>query len=339
MEDKTLVSICVISYNSSEFVLETLESAKKQSYNHIELIISDDGSKDDTVELCKKWLTENGHYFLRTELITTSKNTGIPANCNRALGTARGEWIKLIAADDILLDDCIKHNLAYIQKNPETQILFSAMHPFFVENGKKKFLEPVSLSHFFLNLNADEQFIEIIFGKMPGVTPTLFIAKKLYEKLGYYDEEFKLAEDYPFWLKCTSNQHRFVSTDRLTVQYRLHNKSAAIAKVVNGRIFKDRMIIFKQHIERITATDDGKTQFVDYYKNNYYSFIRFCSESENLQLLENVKKTGKISNLFFFSMKKYILTFSKNDFLTRLLRSFYYRVLIIRLEKQATKIP
>lgn len=327
MKDKTLVSICVISYNSSAFILETLESAKKQSYTNIELIISDDGSKDNTVEVCKKWLTQNADFFQRTELITTDQNTGIPANCNRALRAARGEWIKLIAADDILLENCLDDNLAYIQKNPETQILFSAMHPFLAENEEKKFLEPVKLSQSFLDLNADQQFIEIIFGKMAGITPTAFIAKKLYEKLHYYDEEYKLAEDYPFWLKCTANQHRFVSMNKLTVLYRLHDQSTAIAKVVNGVMFQDRIIIFKQYLNRILANESGKTQFADYYKVNYYSFIKFCNEFENLELLENVKKTGKISNLYYFLMRKYLLTFSKDNFKSKLLRSLYYRLL------------
>lgn len=327
MQDKTLVSICVISYNSAEFVLETLESAKEQRYNYVELIISDDGSKDDTVELCKKWLTENADFFHRTELITTDQNSGIPANCNRALRAVGGEWIKLIAADDILLANCITDNLGYVQRNPHTEILFSVMQPFLVENGEKKFLEPVKLTQSFLDLNSDQQFVEIIFGKMPGVAPTLFIAKKLYEKLDYYNEEFKLAEDYPFWLKCTANQYRFVSIDKLTIRYRLHNKSTAVAKVVNGRVFRDRIIIFKQYLNRIMSSENGKTQFAYYYKDNYYSFIKFCSESENLELLENVKKTGKVSNLYYFLMRKYLLTFSKNNFKSRLLRSFYYRLL------------
>jgi len=331
MEDNILVSICVISYHSAEFVLETLESAKKQSYNYIELIISDDGSKDDTVEICRTWLLKNENCFHRTELITTGSNTGIPANCNRALKTARGEWIKLIAADDILVESCITDNMDFIRKNPETKILFSAMRPFLVENGLKFFLEPVKLSQSFLDLVADQQFVEIIFGKMEGVTPTLFIAKELYEKLDYYDEDFKLAEDYPFWLKCTANQYRFISMDKLTVLYRYHANNTGAAKVANGTLYKDRIRIFKQYLNRLIANENSRTKFSEYYKANYFPFIRFCSESENLELLRNVKKTKKISNLYYFLMSKYLLTFSKNNFKSRLLRSFYYR-LLMRLE-------
>ena len=50
-----LVSIVVITYNSAEYVLETLESAKAQTYQNIELIVSDDCSADNTVETCSRW--------------------------------------------------------------------------------------------------------------------------------------------------------------------------------------------------------------------------------------------------------------------------------------------
>lgn len=328
MEDKTLVSICIISYNSDDFVLETLESAKEQGYKHIELIISDDGSTDATVELCKKWLQNNENRFQRTELITVETNTGIPANCNRAVRAARGEWIKLIAADDILLKDCITDNMEYIRINSETQILFSAMRPFLVVNGEKNFLPPVKLSQYFLDLNADQQFIEIIFGKMDGVAPTAFIARRLFEKLDFYDEEFKLAEDYPFWLKCTANRVRFVSMDKLTVLYRHHANNTGVAKVINGTLYKDRIRIFKQYLNRLIANESSRVAFIKYYKTNYFFFIKFCSESDNLELLQNVKKTNKISNLFYFLVKNYILTLSRNSLRSRSLRSIYYRLLM-----------
>lgn len=58
MENKPLVSIVVITYNSSEYVLETLESAKAQTYTNIELIVSDDCSTDETVSICKNGLKQ-----------------------------------------------------------------------------------------------------------------------------------------------------------------------------------------------------------------------------------------------------------------------------------------
>ncbi|KAA6320476.1 putative glycosyltransferase EpsE, partial [termite gut metagenome] len=102
MNEQPLVSIVVITYNSSKYVLETLESAKVQTYQNIELIVSDDCSTDDTVDVCQNWLDENKERFVRTELLIVLKNTGVSANCNRGYKVAKGEWIKGVAGDDML---------------------------------------------------------------------------------------------------------------------------------------------------------------------------------------------------------------------------------------------
>ena len=64
-----LVSVSVITYNSSKTVLETLESVKTQTYPNIELIISDDCSPDNTVEVCREWIEQNKERFVRIEIL------------------------------------------------------------------------------------------------------------------------------------------------------------------------------------------------------------------------------------------------------------------------------
>lgn len=56
MENIDIVSVCIITYNSSKYIEETLESVRRQTYPAIELIISDDASSDDTVYICEQWI-------------------------------------------------------------------------------------------------------------------------------------------------------------------------------------------------------------------------------------------------------------------------------------------
>ena len=59
-----LVSVIVITYNSSRYVLHTLESVHRQSFNDIELIVSDDCSTDNTFDLCREWLANYSDRFI-----------------------------------------------------------------------------------------------------------------------------------------------------------------------------------------------------------------------------------------------------------------------------------
>lgn len=229
--DLPLVSIIVITYNSSKYVLETLESAKAQTYQNIELIISDDGSTDKTIEICEKWLAENKDRFIDSQIITVEKNTGIPANCNRGVKASHGEWIKLIAGDDVLLNNCIKDNIDHV-RNSDIKILFSKLRIF---DKKAQYDMRPSVVTFFQK-ESDEQFKMLLEYNHIGNTPTSFIAKKVIEQVGYFDEEFFLIEDYPFWIKCVQYGNRIHFMNKLTVLYRLHDSSVDFSERIKNNL-------------------------------------------------------------------------------------------------------
>jgi alpha-1,3-rhamnosyltransferase len=112
-----LVSIVVITYNSSEYIEETLEGVKKQTYKNIELIISDGCSTDNTVELCEKWIEVNSNRFVHAQVICSEKNTGVAPDLDRGNRASGGEWIKSMAGDDMLLPNAITEFVNFIIKN------------------------------------------------------------------------------------------------------------------------------------------------------------------------------------------------------------------------------
>ena len=91
MNENPLVSVIVITYNSSNTVIETLDSIAAQTYKDIELIISDDCSKDDTVKRIKLWIEEHKDFFVNCRIITTEENTGTVKNLNRGVKASKGE--------------------------------------------------------------------------------------------------------------------------------------------------------------------------------------------------------------------------------------------------------
>ena len=106
-----LVSIVIITYNSSTTIVETLDSVKRQTYSNIELIVSDDCSADNTVEVVKGWMERNKSRFVRAKLIESDVNTGVAVNLNRGNKDARGIWLKSIAGDDKQYRTALKRHI------------------------------------------------------------------------------------------------------------------------------------------------------------------------------------------------------------------------------------
>jgi alpha-1,3-rhamnosyltransferase len=244
LPNNPLVSIVVITYNSVQYVLETLGSAKAQTYRNIELIITDDYSTDNTVEVCRIWINENKNRFVRAEIITAVKNSGISANCNRGAKKADGIWIKIIAGDDILVPDCIENFMNFSKAFPLAEVIISKQQSFITSNGIKEFInirpELDTDNKLFYEENAlpETQYSYLLERKVLIAGPAYIINKSLLAANNYFNERYKLFEDYPLFLKILESGHRVYFLDKVTVEYRLH-KDAISRSGIDSKIYPD----------------------------------------------------------------------------------------------------
>ncbi|MBO5780953.1 MAG: glycosyltransferase [Opitutales bacterium] len=221
-----LVSVGILTYNSAKTVLETLESVKAQTYKNIELIISDDASKDDTIEVCRKWIEENKDRFVRCEILTVPENTGIPANANRRIAAAKGEWSKGIAADDLLLPDCVENFVNYVKENPDAKIIFAKMQRFkevFKEENFRDITDANAKCFCETYKTPKEQYNALLL-RMRCSPVTMFAKLEILKEIKY-DESFKTIEDYPMWLRLTKAGVKFSYMDKIVAYYRLSQSS------------------------------------------------------------------------------------------------------------------
>lgn len=237
-----LVSVVVITYNSALFVLETLNSIQEQTYRNLELIISDDHSRDNTVEICRQWLEENNGRFVRTELLTTEKNSGIAGNANRGYGAAQGEWIKGIAGDDILLPDCITAGIEYANSHSEN-ILMSYLQEFGDGDAILKPTKTFECAH-----HASGQLEAILTEGFYVGSPSMFCRKSLWLSLGGFDEQYPLFEDLPFLVQALQKDSRIGIIPEILVHYRVHKASASRASGSCGfstyfRLWRQQVLI------------------------------------------------------------------------------------------------
>jgi len=220
-KNQPLVSVPVITYNSSKTVVETLDSIFNQTYPKLELIVSDDCSTDDTVEICREWIVAHKDRFARTELLTVEKNTGVSANINRAEVMCSGEWVKVIAGDDILMPDCIETYVNYVSKHSDAIYVFSKVETFGGEEDRRKVIESQFLYEFF-NWPIERQYDFLTLERNCIPAATSFYNRNRIMKLGVKnDERIPLLDDWPRWINLLKKGVRFCFIDKVTVKYRV----------------------------------------------------------------------------------------------------------------------
>ncbi|MDD2911024.1 MAG: glycosyltransferase [Petrimonas sp.] len=243
-----LVSIIIITYNSSRYVLETLESVKAQTWDNIQLIVSDDASKDDTVQLCTDWIEKNRQRFYESKIITVEKNTGIAANCNRGIQATTGEWVKLIAGDDALLDNCVTDNLAYAGRFPKASFIISEVQEM-DENSVPAKKETINegLIYFASRSSVKEQLKAYVRWPVFLNTPTFFYKKELINSIGFCDEEFKIYEDMSMVFRIIGKGIKIHYMNKPTVRYRIHKNSLSRNDSVENLRKKEALKIFNKY--------------------------------------------------------------------------------------------
>src|SRR5260221_10775962 len=108
-----LVSIVISVYNGMPFIIQTIDSVRGQTYPHWELIICDNASTDDTVPSLERYMVEKADPRIR---LLHQQHISVAQDWNRSLEHARGDFVKLMGCDDILLPTCLETQAKLLQK-------------------------------------------------------------------------------------------------------------------------------------------------------------------------------------------------------------------------------
>lgn len=242
--ESILVSVVVIAYNSEKTILETLNSINKQTYKNIEIIICDDSSQDNTIKICTEWKTKQK--IKNVMILESINNEGIAKNINKGLKKVNGKWIKLIAADDILVNDCIEKNLNFINENKDVNICFSKIEKFY--STSNQIIGFLPRKNNFFKLTSEEQYKQL--QKECFVpAPSSFIKKEIFQKYGYFDERIPMIEDWPYWLKITLAGEKLYYFDEVTVKYRIGDTlSNNMTRLINYNFLNSKFLIYKYYL-------------------------------------------------------------------------------------------
>ena len=221
--DISLFSIAIVSYNQWEIIRECVDSILKQDYSNIELIICDDFSCDFDAEKLREYIVKQKKDNIKNVIVYQQpNNVGIVKNCNTAAKFAKGELFKVIAADDKLFGKDVLTKISKTFYNPDINIICARARAC-TEKGILLNQYYPSDYDFSLLKQADPKNLFYILSTRPWsavFAPSVFWRTSFLQKMGYFDETYKYTEDWPMWLKISSDGYNIHFIDVISVLYR-----------------------------------------------------------------------------------------------------------------------
>ena len=209
------ISIIIPNYNGATFLKTCLDSLQKQSFQDFELIVVDNGSRDDSITLTKKMLPS-------ATIFQYDKNTGFSKAVNRGISLARGKYIFLLNNDTELDQHCLKYLADFLDNNPQASFVAPKMlylNNKEIINNAGDTLSIYGLAHKRGNGEKDQgQYdqVEPIFGACAGGA---IYRRELFDMVGLFDESFfAYLEDVDFSFRAQSQgYHCYYLPGRLSI--------------------------------------------------------------------------------------------------------------------------
>lgn len=267
-----LVTVVIPSYNHASYVKESIQSIVDQDYSNIELIIIDDGSKDNSIDVINEMVAICQKRFTRFEF-RHRPNKGLCATLNEALDWSKGEYFSPFASDDIALP----HKISFlVSKIIDTD--YSAVF------GTVRCIGDSHESFNFQSEEVEHTFEKVIMQKELPYAPTALVRTSDIEAIGGYPEDIQI-EDWYMWLKLTETGKRLVSFNKVISLYRKHSHNTVNNIDAMYQAKEDIINLFSDHIIYDQA-----------YKNNLLvkaQSIAYEKTIEPISLLWQAKSLNK----------------------------------------------
>ena len=209
-----LVSVVIPVYNASKYLAKTLDSALSQTYKNLEIILINDCSTDNSLEIMRDY--EKADFRIR--VLDSEKNQGVAAVRNRGIQAATGEYIALLDSDDVWVEDKIERQLKLLKEN-NAQIAYSSYS--FIDENDQPIMHPFIVPE-------ETTYKQMLKCNEIGCS-TAIVEADLFKKHPFKKEFYH--EDYVLWMELLSIPVRAVGISDVLVYYRYSSGSRSFNKV------------------------------------------------------------------------------------------------------------
>lgn len=214
------ISVVIPSYNHEQYIAQAIQSVLDQTYQDFEIVITDDGSQDGTVDVIRSFTDP------RIRLYSFERNRGACPAMNNNLREAKGEFIAVLNSDDLFIPDKLEKQVDYLDKHPEIGAVFGL--PILIDEAGNEYADKSHLYKIVFkqpNRTRFEWLHHFFFQSNAFCHPTVLIRKLCYEKVGYFDERLAQLPDLDFWIRLCMEYEVYIMPETL-IKFRMHSTEA-----------------------------------------------------------------------------------------------------------------
>lgn len=255
-----LVTIVVSAYNAEKYLQETLESVVNQTYPNLEIIVVNDGSTDNTLEIANQFVA-------RGIIIITQENKGQDAALNAGYRYSSGDYIKFMDSDDLINPEMIELQIKALNESNEF-LAYSEWARFYNNNpGATAFVKRSNWQ--------DMSPIDFLTSETIGPMlqcGIMLVPRKIIEKSGLWDERLILFNDTEFYTRVLLNSKGIKFSEGARLYYR-SGLNSSISSQRSRKFFESTFLATNLMAEQILPIENSKRTrqlLANIYFNQYF---------------------------------------------------------------------
>lgn len=247
----TQISIITASYNYENYIKEAIESVLAQDYSSWEMIIVDDGSKDDSVKIIKEFCTKDSRIKLYQH--ENGQNKGLAETLQLGIQKATGDWVVFLESDDTICPNYLSEKIKIANENPEVNLIFNNINFFGDEKIIKKYIIECQIHQekMLRVCKNKNKLLKLLKTKKINPIPTfscVMLKPILFSNISF-NSPCKPLLDWFLWFQIAPKTIYYYTDKKLT-NWRMHNDS-----YINSKIDKEEFEAFKRFRRKYFITN------------------------------------------------------------------------------------
>ncbi|MCJ0950946.1 bifunctional glycosyltransferase/CDP-glycerol:glycerophosphate glycerophosphotransferase [Mammaliicoccus sciuri] len=302
MSNKMKVSVIIPVYNAEEYIVETLESVKSQTFKEdFEVILINDGSEDDSMNLVKEFIKNNDSENIHYKIHDDGENKGQGARRNLGVDIATGESILFLDSDDLIEHNTLDIAYKRLIGTKENDFVIFEWAYYYPETGETKY---VNRERYNLKLALYRNTVEMLLG-----CSTYFSVNKLYKRSFLQNHNIRygegyIYEDFEFYVACALKAYRVPVISNILYKVRVHDNSTTKTDYTSTKHRDSFLIAIENAASKLQ--DGYRDPYTPYQVNKYFIYRALLYSEKRLP------NDSKMKNEFIKSTMKIINEYSPN---------------------------